>query len=223
MGNTQTRSKPRYEGLKVTREEYLSLEDDGFRYDMIGGVLHVSPSPTYDHGKTNARFSYLLLKFLDRFSIGEVTIEVDLFLPDGGDKLRPDLSFILKENLGIVKGHIHGTPDLICEVLSDRAWPTAIHGGPASQDLLSYETEKRDLGAKADRYLTNGVREYWIVDPRDTGRSLPSMAASGSGTSCPGTIRLWINRGGKWEQRSGERLASELLAGFVVAAADLFR
>lgn len=30
--------KPRYEGLRVTREEYLDLPEDGFKYDMIDGV-----------------------------------------------------------------------------------------------------------------------------------------------------------------------------------------
>lgn len=186
MSDTQTQSKPRYEGLKVTREEYLSLEDDGFQYDMIEGVLHVSPSASYNHGKTNSKFAQFLWNLLDRNDRGEVTQEVDLFLPDGGDKLRPDLSFILKENLGIVKGHIHGTPDLICEVLSE-------------------STAKRDLGEKADRYLANGVREYWIADPRDR------------------TIRLWINRGDRWEKFSGPHLNSELLPGFTVSAKDLFR
>lgn len=185
MGNAQTRSKPRYEGLKVSREEYLSLEDDGFKYDMIGGILHVSPSHSHEHGRTQTRFGHYLHSLLDQTELGEATVEVDLFLPDGGDKLRPDLSFVLKENLSIIQTHIHGNPDLICEVLSD-------------------STAARDLGEKADRYLNNGVKEYWIADPRDR------------------SIQLWINRESFWEKRSGNVLASELLPGFEVETRRLY-
>ncbi|MDW8307732.1 MAG: Uma2 family endonuclease, partial [Leptospiraceae bacterium] len=66
--------------------------------------------------------------------------------PDGGDPLRPDISLILNENLHIVKTHLHGTPDLVCEV-------------------LSAASRERDLGVKAERYLKCGVKEYWIADP----------------------------------------------------------
>jgi len=54
----------------------------------------------------------------------------------------------LNERLNLVAQRIHGAPDLVCEILSDR-------------------TAARDLGVKADRDLANGAREYWIVDPRD--------------------------------------------------------
>ena len=36
------KNSPRYENLRVSREGYLDLQEDGFRYDMIDGVL--SPS-----------------------------------------------------------------------------------------------------------------------------------------------------------------------------------
>ena len=112
--------------------------------------------------------------------------QIDIFLPDGGDVLRPDISFILNENLSIVKGHIHGVPDLICEVLSD-------------------STRSRDLGVKADRYLLNGVKEYWIVDPKVK------------------EIQVWINLNQKeWEKISGDVLNSKLLSGFLITKGSLF-
>lgn len=177
---TITKESPKYSGWKVTREEYLSLPDDGFKYDMIDGVLELSPSGFFDHGNLVSRFSYFLQSYLESNRCGKITNEVDIFLPDGGDVLRPDISFILSQNLSIVKGHIHGVPDLVCEVLSD-------------------STRNRDLGIKADRYLLNGVKEYWIIDP----------AAK--------TLFVWINRNkNKWEKKSGEVCESELLKGFVL-------
>ena len=54
--------------------------------------------------------------------------------------------FLLNANLDRIATHIHGTPDLVVEVLSP-------------------STRARDLQEKADRYLKCGVREYWILDP----------------------------------------------------------
>ncbi len=184
--STITKESPKYTGWKVTREEYLSLPDDGFIYDMIDGVLELSPSGFFDHGNLASRFGYFLQSYLERNRCGKMTTETDIFLPDGGDVLRPDISFILNNNLSIVKGHIHGVPDLICEVLSE-------------------STRLRDLGVKADRYLLNGVREYWIIDPKKK------------------EILVWINRGKKeWEKKSGELLNSNLLPGFSISKTNLY-
>ena len=182
-------SGPQYDGLRVTREEYLALPEDGYLYDMIDGVLHVTPSPFFDHSRANGRFYRLLMDFVDAQDNppGEACQDVDVFLPDGNpDVLRPDVSFILAENAGIIKGHIHGVPDLVCECLSRR-------------------TATRDLGVKAERYLANGVREYWIIDPRDQ------------------SIQVWYNRDNEsWEKHSGERLESRLLPGFVIEVAGFW-
>lgn len=136
-----------YHGLKVTREEYLDLDDDGNKYDMVDGVLIMAPSAEFEHGKLQVLFSHLLRTYLDKKPLGELAAEIDIFLPDGGDVLRPDASFILNENTHIIKKHIHGAPDLVVEVLSE-------------------STRSRDLGVKADRYLKCGVKEYWIIDPQ---------------------------------------------------------
>jgi len=99
---------------------------------------------------------------------------------------RPtDVSLILEEHKDIILGHIHGTPDLICEILSD-------------------STRERHPGIKADRYLFNGVKEYWIVDPSKK------------------TIQVWLNHGKNWDKKSGEILASELLPGLQISIDDIF-
>ena len=51
MSVAGTGVKPRYHKLRVSREEYLDLMDDGFKYDMIEGVLYMTPSPDFEHGK----------------------------------------------------------------------------------------------------------------------------------------------------------------------------
>lgn len=176
---------PAYADLAVTREEYLDLAEDGFKYDVVGGVMRVSPSASSDHGNRQLRFAHLLQGYLDAHPMGRAFVEVDVLLPDGGDPLRPDVSFVRRERLHIIKQHIHGAPDLACEVLSDATAP-------------------RDLGVKADRYLTCGVAEYWIVDPRDR------------------SMQLWLNRGGSWDKRASVEIASELCPGLQISADRLF-
>ena len=183
---TLTQNKrPRYDGRRVTREEYLDLPDDGFQYDMIEGELHMSPSPFFEHAYVASQFQILLGNYLKVKPVGFVVHEVDIFLPDGGDVLRPDVLLILEKNKHIIVGHIHGTPDLICEVLSD-------------------STRERDLGIKANRYLANGVKEYWILNPADR------------------SIHLWMNRGNQWDKKSDTSLESELLPGLQITVDDIF-
>lgn len=147
-GATLERTGPLYRELAVTREQYLGLPDDGYKYDMIDGVLFVSPSANPSHGRRQSRLAHLIETYLDQHTIGQCILEVDILLPDGGDVLRPDLCFVRNEHLSIVLNQIHGVPDMVAEILSD-------------------STAKRDLDVKAQRYLANDVPEYWIVDPRD--------------------------------------------------------
>jgi Uma2 family endonuclease len=60
--------------------------------------------------------------------------------------VQPDILFILKENAHIVHGHVHGSPDLIIEILSP-------------------SNKKRDLITKKQLYEKFAVKEYWIIDP----------------------------------------------------------
>ena len=62
-----------------------------------------------------------------------------------GDYLVPDF-FVLCDRSKIKPDGIHGSPDLVVEVLSPK-------------------TVKADRGRKKDLYQENGVKEYWIIDP----------------------------------------------------------
>ena len=61
MLNTIEKYLPRYENLRVTREEYLDLEEDRFHYDMIDGVLQMSPSLEFEHAKNGNRLNFKIL------------------------------------------------------------------------------------------------------------------------------------------------------------------
>ena len=112
---------PKYHGLKVTREEYLELEEDGYLYDMIQGVLYMTPSGTFEHSAGFSNFLVLLGNYLKQNPIGRAVCEVDVLLPDGLDLLRPDVTCVLDDGSAKVDKYVYGAPDLVAESLSDSA------------------------------------------------------------------------------------------------------
>src|SRR5262245_30489102 len=88
----------RYNGLRMSAEQYFQLEDDGCRYELIDGVVCMSPSPIRVHPFVVAEIAAQLGAFLKKKPLGRVAVEVDVKLgtgPSGGDLVyRPDLVFL---------------------------------------------------------------------------------------------------------------------------------
>lgn len=131
---------------RTMMEVYQSLPE-GTLAELIDNQLYMSPSPLYQHQN-------LLFEISKEISIrlagkGEVLIApMDVYLDDSRNAVQPDIIVILNANKDIInpKGHIHGVPDLLVEVLS-----------PGNKD--------HDLSTKKALYEKFGVKEYWIVDP----------------------------------------------------------
>ena len=60
--------------------------------------------------------------------------------------LQPDIFFIYRNRLNIVKDYVYGPPDLVIEVVSP-------------------DRPRRDYKDKKEKYEAHRVHEYWIVDP----------------------------------------------------------
>lgn len=131
-----------------TYKDYVQLPDDGRRYEVIGGHLHVAPAPRTIHQLVSFELAFALYAHVKANNLGRVLeAPVDLILPDRASPVQPDIIFISSERIDIVEENfIAGVPDLIIEVLS----PGNAH---------------YDRQTKYDLYAESGVREYWIVDP----------------------------------------------------------
>jgi Uma2 family endonuclease len=145
---TATRSWPPPQG-EWTYEDWLKLPDDGYRYEVIDGVLYMSPPPLTRHQRVSMRMIDRLLEFLRTQPLGEIlAAPVGVRLPNQPVPLQPDIVFIRTERLGIIdEAYIEGTPDLLMEILSPSNW-------------LYDRREKMQV------YQAAGVTEYWIIDPR---------------------------------------------------------
>jgi len=140
----------RYYGLRMTAEEYFAIEDDGFRYELVDGVVCMSPSPTPKHQALIVEITTQLGIYLRSSPVGQAFPEVDVHLgkgPDGGDLVyRPDIVFIRSERLEEIRDHISGPPDVVVEIISS-------------------SSRRYDSETKKDDYERCSVREYWLIDP----------------------------------------------------------
>ena len=131
-----------------TYADYDALPDDGRRYELMDGVLLMSPSPTPNHQFIVGRLFFYLCQYVDFAGLGRVLhapLDVEL-APE--TVCQPDVLVLLGKNVAkIAEKRIIGAPDLAIEVASP---------GTATYDRLT----------KTYTYAQYGVQEYWIVDPR---------------------------------------------------------
>ena len=175
-----------------TYEDYLRLPDDGQRYEVIRGVLYVSPAPTYKHQFVVGEFYSPLKAFVVENRLGVVLMApFDVLLPFGiGTPVEPDVIFFRRGNEpGWEDKNFQGVPDLIAEALSPG-------------------TRRRDQKIKLEAYRDAGVPEYWMLDP-DARRVVVHALQAGRYTE--------LCRGGL-----GEEVWSSVLPGFRLKVDSLF-
>ena len=104
---------------RLTYEDYLSLPDDGRRYEILDGELAVTASPTTLHQRVSRNLEFLLHREVQARGLGEVfDAPVDVIL-DESTVVVPDLAFVSKDRSSIVgERAIEGAPDLTVEILS---------------------------------------------------------------------------------------------------------
>ena len=131
---------------KWTYEEYAAISEDG-RYEVVDGVLYMSPSPSWNHQSIILEIVAHLRSFLQVAGLGRVGVaplDVELSY---GNVVQPDVLVLLNEHLNrITNARIIGAPDLVVEVASP-------------------STARHDLSEKQGAYARAGVTEYWIVNP----------------------------------------------------------
>jgi len=127
--------------------EVFKMLPEGTLAELIDGIIYMSPSPIRDHQKVLGKLFSQLLEYTESKNAGEVYLApFDVYLDEYSNAVQPDIVFVSKENLSIIKDHIHGVPDLMIEILS-----------PGNK---KYDQEK-----KKELYERFGVQEYWIIDP----------------------------------------------------------
>lgn len=131
-----------------TYEDFLALPDDGNRYEILEGVLYMSPPPSPRHQDRLSNLYYRLRGFVDAGRLGRLFLSPIALLMPNARPVQPDLFFIAADNPATIDWahHVEGVPDLVIEA--------------ASPSTAGYDRRQ-----KQDAYARAGVPEYWIVDP----------------------------------------------------------
>jgi len=131
-----------------TYEDYRKLPE-GAPYQLIGGMLIMTPLPSTYHQIISMKLGFLLVGFVQENNLGlTLFAPIDVYL-DETETYQPDIIFIAKDRQSIIgPDKINGAPDLVIEILSP-------------------STAYYDLRKKFKVYEKNGVKEYWIIDPEE--------------------------------------------------------
>ncbi len=137
-----------FAGLRMTAAEYLALGETAERYELIDGVVVMSPSSLPRHGRMAAELTAQIRNSMHAHTgpgTPQLFVEIDLLLSPL-IVYRPDISAYGPGRLSPSVQRLDTPPDLIVEILS----PT---------------TKPLDLITKRGDYDRFGVGEYWIGDP----------------------------------------------------------
>lgn len=164
------------------KEALAQLPETLLPIEIWDGKLVMSATPLFHHQNIVGRFSTQLAEWVRPRRLGVVIVSpMDCVLAEDL-VLQPDVMFIAKDRTSIIQGHVMGAPDLAVEVVANNR-------------------PKRDYKDKRDRYEQHGVKEYWILDARET------------------QVEIWaLNEAASYELRgryTGRQFApSRLLPGF---------
>jgi Uma2 family endonuclease len=134
---------------KTTVDEYFAAFPESSRpMELVYGYVHEPAMPTFGHEAILLRLAELLRSHVREHNLGQVC-RADVVLDrESALVVQPDLFFISAARLEIVSDRVWGAPDLVIEILSP-------------------STEHRDRTLKLAWYRRYGVKEYWLVVPRD--------------------------------------------------------
>ena len=142
----KAKGKAKAKRLWTYAEMVAELPETNLPVELWNGELIMSPAPHPDHEEITLNFAATLKDFVTRKNLGKVYASpIDVVLTSRR-VVQPDVIFISKARLGIVKQCIDGVPDLAMEVISEHS-------------------RRRDRIEKKALYEQAGLLEYWIIGP----------------------------------------------------------
>lgn len=148
------RSSPRNQTMgmalpvpQFTIEMLDDLPDDGNRYELLEGMLLVTPAPSLTHQIVATRLTYILMNALAGTGKAHV-VAIGALQRGDNTQLQPDI-LVFPSSFP-----------------PDSNWRT-IHGWWLAVEVMSPSSRVYDRVVKRDAYLALGVEQYWVVDMRD--------------------------------------------------------
>jgi len=136
----------------LTDAEFMALNRDGHRYEIVNGELIDMGNRSAKHGYVCSILMILLGGYVHSQKLGAMFDSSTAFKMKSGNKRSPDVSFMAKERLqgldDLPDGFLEGAPDLAVEILSPSNTVEEIHN-------------------KLVEYFDNGARLVWVIHPKE--------------------------------------------------------
>lgn len=134
------------EGRPFTVRDLEGMPDDGRRYELIDGMLHVTPGPTWSHQEMTQR----LFVLLDRICPPELRVMLAPYAVRTSvlNEVQPDVQVARYDDL------------------TEEFLPV---GPLLAVETLSRSTRLYDRNTKKAHYELLGVPSYWLLNPTPPG------------------------------------------------------
>jgi Uma2 family endonuclease len=117
--------------------------EDGRRYELIDGVLVVSPAPSLPHQR----------------AVGRLYIQLSTACTDEYEVVLAPFAVVLAEDTEM-------QPDILVARRTDLTQRDLPMAPVLAVEVLSPSTRLFDLGLKRARFEVAGCASYWVVDPQ---------------------------------------------------------
>ncbi len=129
-------------------DESFKFPESNRPMELVYGYVREPPMPSFGHGIVFVRVMGLLDSHVRERNLGKVCVADVVLDREAALVVQPDIFFISTDRLGIVDERVWGAPDLVVEIASP-------------------STEYHDRTLKLAWYRRYGVKECWLVYPKD--------------------------------------------------------
>ena len=181
-----------------------AMTNDHEDYELINGQVYMMSRPNTNHMKIELNIATIFDNYLN----GKRCVpfnETDVFFDDDNNFV-PDVIIVCDPEI-IEDDGIHGTPDLVVEILSK-------------------STARKDRAEKFFAYEKYGVKEYWIVTPET--KSVEVYIRKDDRLLLDNVYSIYTDR--EWNKLTDERKAAakfeikvSLYDDFIVQLKDIFK
>ena len=143
---------PSAQQILLTAEDLWKQADDGYRYELVKGIVRRMPLTGFEHGIQTVKIGGCLSEHVEKHKLGYICSAGTGFkIAQNSDTVRaPDAAFVRQaaiDERGIPKGYWEGAPDLAVEVISPSDTYT-------------------EVDEKVDEWLNTDCAMVWVVNPR---------------------------------------------------------
>lgn len=122
---------------RVTLAEFEAIEkEEGLNYELIDGVVMMSPTPNFQHQRIGVNILDTLLNCLRN------------------TKCQPLYEYNIRREYTVLE------PDVMVFCGGNEEMPEIVF------EILSPSTKQKDILIKPAHYQAMGIKEYWIIDPK---------------------------------------------------------